>query len=394
MRRLVGVSFLVAAACEGAPSAERPATRVDTIAGVVHIDHRGSAPPWRLERIAQIGRLGGPDSVPGPDEFGRVVWVALDARGRVYVADARAYGIRVFDSAGAHVRSFGRRGEGPGEFMSLQAIGFLGDTLVAVDGGNARLALLDTAGVQLGQWRYGRYSGSGTEWLRRLGDDTLAVLTFVRGAGRLARAHVRVTRSGPGDTVMALPEPERVAARGMDCEGAGGAIHIYSTPLAPRHISSLAPGGGFVAAWSDVYRIAYLTPGGDTARVVERSAETFLAPDTMRARVDSEYTAFRRTPGLGRCTPPDLPDYEILPPIRSMTFDDEARLWVEVLDAGGPRLDVFSQEGSLLGSARSDARLNLGISVIRDGRLAVVETAPEGHQRVVIYRIVEGGATR
>jgi hypothetical protein len=394
-RRLVCVSLLVSAACEGTPSRNSSTPRVDTIAGVIRIDHRGPGPVWRLERSVEIGRLGGQDSVPRPDEFGRISWLALDGRGRVYVADAAAYEIRVFDTTGAHVRTIGPRGAGPGEFGSLLAIGFLGDTLVVLDGGNARLTLLDTAGVPLGQWRYGRYSGPGPEWLRQLGADTLAIMAFrPRVTERPARAYVKFTRAGPGDTIMAPPPPERVVSRGMDCEGAGGAIHVHITPLAPRHHAVVAPGGGYVSAWSDIYRVAFITAAGDTTRVVERTTESFLASDTMRARVDSEYAAFRRTPGIGRCSPPDLPDYEILPPIRTLIFDDEGRLWVDVRDAAGPRVDVFARDGALLGTARGDAGLSLQTSVVRNGRLAVVEDAPEGHTRVVVYRIVEGGAER
>ncbi len=53
-----------------------------------------------------------------------VPWgVAADpGAGRVYVADQSAMVVAVFDTAGAHVGTLGRRGEGPGEFMEPAAI--------------------------------------------------------------------------------------------------------------------------------------------------------------------------------------------------------------------------------------------------------------------------------
>jgi DNA-binding beta-propeller fold protein YncE len=47
----------------------------------------------------------------------RPTGIACDAAGeRVYVADAHAHRISVFDAAGAHLADLGRRGTGPGEF--------------------------------------------------------------------------------------------------------------------------------------------------------------------------------------------------------------------------------------------------------------------------------------
>jgi hypothetical protein len=63
------------------------------------------------------------------------VWGATRlSDGRIAVANNRAPDIRVFSSSGEHLRTFGRRGEGPGEFDSPVLMGTLpGDTLVVVD---------------------------------------------------------------------------------------------------------------------------------------------------------------------------------------------------------------------------------------------------------------------
>lgn len=48
--------------------------------------------------------------------FGRISAIASDDARRVYVADGQAREIRVFDAQGTHIDTFGKSGEGPGEF--------------------------------------------------------------------------------------------------------------------------------------------------------------------------------------------------------------------------------------------------------------------------------------
>src|SRR5690606_37125397 len=65
---------------------------------------------------------------------------------RIVVADA-SNEVRVFDRAGSFVRSFGRTGEGPGEFTYLDALAFAPDgTLLARDSRLMRVTRFDTAG--------------------------------------------------------------------------------------------------------------------------------------------------------------------------------------------------------------------------------------------------------
>src|SRR5690606_16258532 len=75
---------------------------------------------------------------------------------RIVVADA-SNEVRVFDRAGAFVRSFGRTGEGPGEFTYLDALAFAPDgTLLARDSRLMRVTRFDTAGAVAGSFRLAR----------------------------------------------------------------------------------------------------------------------------------------------------------------------------------------------------------------------------------------------
>lgn len=92
-----------------------------TASGVPVVNNRpGTAPPIApmVARVAlELGSLDG----EAPDVFGDIG--AIDITGdEIFVLDALAREIRVFGLDGRHLRSFGRAGDGPGEFQYADAI--------------------------------------------------------------------------------------------------------------------------------------------------------------------------------------------------------------------------------------------------------------------------------
>lgn len=83
-------------------------------AGVEIVEDLGPDRPleWRVERLFALG-----GAETGPASFYELSSgsVAAGGSGRLYVLDSGNYRVAVFDSAGAHIRSMGRQGGGPGE---------------------------------------------------------------------------------------------------------------------------------------------------------------------------------------------------------------------------------------------------------------------------------------
>ena len=95
--------------------------------------------------------------IEGRDEylFGSIGSIAVDDDLNVYVLDEQAQHVRVFDSAGVYLRTLGRRGEGPGEFGSAEAIALLPDGRLAVrDPGNQRIEVFGPGAGRTEQWGY------------------------------------------------------------------------------------------------------------------------------------------------------------------------------------------------------------------------------------------------
>ena len=94
-----------------------------------------------------IGELDGPEEYL----FGWIFSIAVDDDRNVYVFDYQAQHVGVFDSAGDHVETLGRPGEGPGEFNRAEAIALLPDgRLVVRNPGNQRIEVFGS-----GSWSDG-----------------------------------------------------------------------------------------------------------------------------------------------------------------------------------------------------------------------------------------------
>lgn len=66
--------------------------------------------------------------------------LAIASDGRIIVADKGDFSVKTFSSDGQLLKSFGRKGEGPGEFLSMQSVAVSGDIIaVSTRGGSVSL---------------------------------------------------------------------------------------------------------------------------------------------------------------------------------------------------------------------------------------------------------------
>ncbi|MBK7596026.1 MAG: hypothetical protein IPJ11_12450 [Gemmatimonadetes bacterium] len=116
--------------------------------------------------------LGGLQANPD-DEFASVAGLVSLGDGRLVLVEEHR--VRMFDSSGVERWRYGQAGSGPGDFRMLGApCHFHGDTLVAMDVGNARLAyivvgvgVIATVPVEQERMRDGACSGNGAVLLTR-----------------------------------------------------------------------------------------------------------------------------------------------------------------------------------------------------------------------------------
>ncbi|HHH36581.1 MAG TPA: 6-bladed beta-propeller [Gammaproteobacteria bacterium] len=137
-------------------------TRFETPLGIV-VDARGRVlvADGDLGRVVILDGGGHPQGSFGTGVLVRPVGLARDpVTGRIFVADSQAHDIKVFDGEGHLLETWGRRGEGPGEFNAPTYLCFSGGRLYVTDTLNSRIQILDAQGRFLRSFgRRGLYVG-------------------------------------------------------------------------------------------------------------------------------------------------------------------------------------------------------------------------------------------
>jgi hypothetical protein len=396
-RRILSAALvaLSTSGCGESPPELGWTTIVDTLGDgtrrVVHVPPRSGGVVGTLQEELRIGSVDG----GGPAAFGRIKGVQILAAGHIAVLDAMAKEIRVFDSFGQHLATFGGEGEGPGEFR--EPFGLMQD-------GTGRLWVPD--------FRIGRMSvvdpESGFQESFRL---TILGYGFIWDGALTVDGHIlepSITLGPPRRNVLrvydqamtlvdSLPLPDSPPYDRKDPPGAfyweapgGTAMGYVGVPFYPFGIRLLDSRGG---VWSTElgdfeYRVKYWHPGGDTLLIVESQRPPVAIPASER---DSLVAALReqlRQRGAADQDWSKIP--QVRPAVMSMFLSDEGDLWVETPTASGTTLyDRYDRNGTYLGSVESWFETVSGLRpVVRGDQLWAVVADDLDIQYVVRARVV------
>lgn len=139
---VLSLSLLVVSCAPGEP---KSLTLVSDSAGIRIVEYRG-VPPVDTLNGSLVLQFGTVDGV-GPEQFDRIVGMALLSDGSLVVADQGSGEIRVFPRDGRPPRVMGGKGDGPGEFRTLAGAFVLrDDSILGFDGRGARFAVFTKDG--------------------------------------------------------------------------------------------------------------------------------------------------------------------------------------------------------------------------------------------------------
>ncbi len=375
--QLAGILLATAAsACADPPSPNTDSAALDPVvrdsADVRIIENprppSASRLDWRIgtEPAVSIGAREG----EGPYLLHRAQDALTLSDGRIVVANTGSHELRVFDASGVHVATWGRRGEGPGEFFPLvQAHRWRGDSLLALYSHANHLAVLDSGG------NFGR-----TFTLAR--DDSFFQVAAVLPAGAILSSDW-VSRGGLSDGLSRTEETYRV----RDAEGdmvslvgsfpgtewfsswSGTSGWSVEIPHAHR-VSTFAWGDLVAIAPNDTYEIRVFGLDGTLKRIVRRDHDLVASTD---AHFDAEIEdRVARRPEEERAELrqelredfQDIPLPETFPAFAAATADLVGHLWVQEHRIPGegnanPVWTVFDPEGRVLGFVETPAGLHI-----------------------------------
>ena len=351
----------------------------------------GAPPEWRLAPVTSIGPKTLTDQ-GAPEEFGLVTAVALGPDGNVFVADARNLEVRVFGLDGAHRRTFGRDGEGPGEFRSIYSLAWVGDRLLTLDPRLGRIGEFSAEGEWLGQRRTaGGLSGS-PAFIRFYPVGANEAFRFARVADGTALVGHH-SRGETGDTVSFLRAPATSpgAIEVIICE-AEGVSGFFGHSFAPRFVQHPASGGVMYSGWTYSYRIAVTRsgrrhPAGDRAHIARPSpSRTRNGPREARSSTNSR----NRWPDAS-CNPRGFTRSDRKSFIEQIFVAPDGKLWVEVIRTAGNRWEFFDPEGRLLGSVPAVPHKERTVPVFRGDHLATIRQDELELDHVDVWRLERVG---
>jgi hypothetical protein len=289
--------------------------------------------PVDLVPEISIGTLEGQDY----EMLGSISGLAVDDAGNIYVYDSQVPALRKYGPDGAYIATFGRKGEGPGEYQQSDGgVAILRDgRIVLRDPGNARFTLWQPDGT------------FDTTWVGRGGFFTSTPL-FVDTAGYIypmvfsnppkgsgptsgtlwITRLVRMRPDGTAVDTIGPPQydfvtPSIIAERKTD---SGTNRSQNTVPFAPSFQWTFSPHGYFVAGVSSRYAVDLHRTDGSVLRIA-REVEPVSVPAAEKADAEARVVVnMKRVDPDWRWNGPPIPD--VKPAYRSISAGTDGRIWV------------------------------------------------------------------
>jgi hypothetical protein len=318
----------------------------------------------------------------GPEEyiFGQVGSLAMGSDGTIYVMDRHVPALRVYNADGSYRTTFGREGEGPGEYKRPDGgLNVLSDGRVVLkDPANARIQVFSPEGEAIDTWRIrGNFNTS-----RRMivdQEDRSYVLILLDPEASVTDWRMGLVQVNPdgtcGDT-LSIPdtpwEEPTIVATHEDDEG-NTSMTVNSVPFGSSENATLSPRGYFIHGIRTEYAITLLRDDRPALRIEKDHTPVKV---TGGEREEEEAWAIRNM----RYTEPNwrwngAPIPDVKPPFCRFSGGEDGTVWVWVhqpakrredpsYDPADPDaipdewrepvlFDVFDEEGSYLGAVRA-----------------------------------------
>jgi len=308
----------------------------------------------------------GGSKAQGEAAFYTVRGIEVDQDGNIYVGDLRQACVKVFDKAGAYLRTIGRRGQGPGEMEGVLYVSIIPDNRELIVGDLNRLVVFDLQGRfkrnlvllvlttrasvdrkgNVFAWFFDRRDRR--EVLRLFGADLTTILS----------------------DIVAIPLPQD--------------LNMYS----PRTCWILDSQDRLIFGYSKTYEISFYDQHFKIAKKIRREFEP------VKVTEEDKKIYMKRSLPPGSSGPVKQPCPSVHAAFRSFFIDDQGRLfvqtWERTSDGRQDIHDVYDSEGRFFGRIALNVHpdfINPVPRILRNNRLYTVDVDEEGYEVVKRYSV-------
>lgn len=382
-------SLALSAGCGGQPEengAEGTGNGAETLTGAEDVEYSLPEADFYLTVLDSIGvELGDSNYV-----FGQLAWADLTVDDEIAVLDIQKFRISIFTTEGEFVRSIGRQGSGPGEFMLPSGMAFFPPAeengtmdqpapgLVVCDAMGGKLVYFDTdleylMDVQgffpappavLAGVGGGAVVGMKPEFLQ---DETGMYMGFTIARWEMGETEPSVVYFES----MSLFDPSDLSTMQDDIVNFGASPEglVLTAPLSTETYT--------YTLWSPDGEEIFTFVDEDYERVPKTQSEIELEAQMINARMVQQ--------GM----PESMANWEPDPyrsAVGGLGFDGMDRIWVTRGTTRTPSFDVFDLQGNLLFTAAMDAgeRAMSWQAVVREDMFIAFDADPELYPQVFI----------
>jgi hypothetical protein len=354
---------------------------------------------WGDVHLVEDLRIG---TLDGADEtiFGRISYVVAGQDGTIYVADAQLETLRAYDAEGTFLRTIGRKGEGPGEYLQIAGVTMLPNGDLAIyDGQNTRITLFRPDGSAVRDFRIS-HRHSTSDMLFHDDDGNLYLRSSdpsQAAPGQIREVLLKVSPAGAVIDRIQLPER---GTSGIELISPEGPQIVHS----PGPLWAWSPMGYVVVGYPQEYVLELRHPSAPAKRMQRSFDPVDVLPEERKQW--EAWGSFFSKQSIARGQPPR--DHPV--PVRKTAFkalgvSEDGLIWVqrhvtatkrEVTPRSpgderpltpwreSPSFDVFDPDGRFLGSVSlpRDTRI-----AFRRARQAWGVTTDDAGEHVVRFRI-------
>jgi hypothetical protein len=259
--------------------------------------------------------------------FANLRSVQVDDEENIYVLDAKYIKVKVYDKNGKHIRSFGKNGQGPGEFGWPSRMVMRADGKIAIlDSRNRRFSYYSREGECLKEVNHAEYGNFIRAWPDSRGFVYCDVMSYSENS-RLAKL---VKFDAEFNKISELAEMEE--KRNLR----------EINPILYRIVYNVLPDDRVIWARNLEYCIHVVDASGKLVKKIYKDYDPVTIPEAEKERIKEEYSSEGFPPTLKIVFPKKYP------PIYYLLGGDKGRIYVRTYtknDEDLSKWDVFDEEG-------------------------------------------------